>query len=74
MAQYEIEQNIPIPAANRGGRGRNLKYPFPNMGVGDSFFAPDCKTGAMARAAGYWRPKKFTCRKVDGGVRVWRTE
>jgi hypothetical protein len=50
------------------------KYPFREMAVGDSFFYHNPRQIRVAAAMfakrhpGY----KFTTRKVDGGIRVWR--
>jgi hypothetical protein len=47
------------------------------MEVGDSFFMPKGKPRVIATAACMFaRPRgwKFTCRVVDGGVRVWRVK
>lgn len=73
---FKIEKNIPIPKADRGsGSGRNEKYPWSKMVPGDSFFVPQIKVSSIIGSA--WRASKrhnakFTVRKVDGGVRVWR--
>lgn len=67
---YEIEKSIPFPHEAK-------KYPFDEMDVGDSFFVPNKKSGAISgskqiaqRRTGF----KFVCRNVDGGVRVWRVK
>lgn len=67
----KIEKNIPL----NDGRGRPLKYPWPGMAVGDSFFAdiePD-----VLRAAAYRYGQKhgmlFTVRREGDGARAWRT-
>jgi hypothetical protein len=60
-----IEKGVPVPHGHR-----TTKYPWPEMEIGDSFFAPTKSpnpTNAQKRY-GY----KFTCRTVDGGYRVWR--
>ncbi len=70
----QIEKNIPIPPRKHG----NLRYPWREMEVGDSFLV----TGKIAKnfsgqcsSASYiYKPKKFICAPVDNGVRVWRTE
>lgn len=67
---YKIESNIPLPPA----RGR---YPFADMKVGDSIFIEGKKTATVAGAAASFvhrtkRDYKFSCRKVNGGTRVWR--
>jgi hypothetical protein len=71
-----IETGIPVPKVNTSSNhSRGKKYPWLDMEVGDSFFVPDMLiqlisnsvTGASKRT-GF----KFTCRTVEGGVRVWR--
>jgi uncharacterized protein (DUF2249 family) len=66
-----IEKNIPIPST----RG---KYPWGEMEVGDSIFIEGAKTSSristLTHSYGLSNKKKFTVRKVDGGVRVWRIE
>jgi hypothetical protein len=37
---FEVEKNIPVPAAKTGTQRYRAKYPFADMGVGDSFFVP----------------------------------
>lgn len=67
----KIDKNIPLPTS-----GRNAKYPFADMKPGDSFLSTDpAKEAATRRAASVWADRnnaKMTCRKVDGGLRVWR--
>lgn len=67
-----IESTVPLP----DDRPR-LKYPFDDMQVGDSFLITDAGMVKNARSAAWMYSKrhrmKFSCRKVDGGWRVWRT-
>lgn len=77
MTLYEIEKDVPLSAKlyaeNSGDATR--KYPFPDMEVGDSIFAPEDKARKVRYAAyayGKVHGLKFLCRTVDGGVRVWR--
>ena len=68
---YKIERNIPIPPRRYG---KNDKYLFLlQMEIGDSVLAETRQLAtAMSgrlKGAGY----KFATRKVEGGVRVWRT-
>jgi hypothetical protein len=71
--EFPIEKGIPIPSV-RGGKIE--KYPWSQLAVGDSFFVPP-----GMRISGYrgYRSrkgdgKKFTTRKMDGGIRVWRVK
>jgi hypothetical protein len=89
MSNFTIEKNIPAPAPGRG-RGASAGFPFADMtDVGDSFMVetnPDPEAAMdnkllvrRVRQASLWatrkyKPAKFTVRKVEGGVRVWRTE
>ena len=70
MAQPTIDKNIPIPK-------RRTKWPFADMEVGDSFFAPGFASDEFSGRTKHYAPKKFTVRTVieNGvrGVRVWRT-
>ena len=71
----KIEPNIPLPVGRR-----NLLYPFASMNVGDSFLVKikpfDPKRAASIRACasafGKKNSAKFTCKRVDDGIRVWR--
>ncbi len=69
-----IDKNVPAPA------GKNLKYPWAEMEVGDSFAIPNAVTqeqaakvrGACAAFA-HRTGTKFSIRKDEAGVlRCWR--
>jgi hypothetical protein len=72
---FQIEDNIPTPRSW-------AKYPFQEMGVGQSFFVPwdpklapsvnklQSKLSSSARIV--LGRGKVTTRIMDGGVRVWR--
>lgn len=70
---FQIEKNVPTP--EHTGSGTKPKYPFSEMEVGDSFFAPGMKARALINAT-QWHAnktgKKFTCATVEGGARCWR--
>lgn len=74
----KIDSGIPVPASNAG---RKPKYPFEEMDVGQSFFeagdSGELQKNAISSVS-YFRRKhpdmRFTVRRVDGGIRVWRTE
>lgn len=67
-----------------GWKKRKVKYPFRDMKVDDSFFvaSKDIKSkrrpiDVVAGAVYAWvksnkSDRKFSCRTVDNGVRVWR--
>lgn len=69
-----IEHDIPMPFDGLG-KGKSV-YPFMEMRVGDSaFFAAQTSAGranSMAKKYAQRSGRKFTCRKVEGGVRIWR--
>lgn len=74
----KIDENVTIPRDL--WRGRRPKYPFKDMAVGDSLFAPEDDGIKMAGAAGTfsYRYKQFSFVSrivIEGGVRgvrVWR--
>lgn len=73
----KIERGIPLTDSRGIGRSpkRPMKYPWPKMKVGDSFFA-DIEPDAL-RAAAYKYGKRhgltFIVRKDGEGARAWRT-
>jgi hypothetical protein len=70
----KVENGIPLPPA--WGRGKSVSWSFvAKMKVGQSFLADDRSQTRVAAKLQYWAEKlgwKFTTRKVDEGVRVWR--
>ena len=72
-----VDKGVPIPEAATG-----RKYPFDQLQVGDSFFAPGKTQSHMNNCAGNYRKSmphvKFTMRNVKDetghviGARVWR--
>lgn len=70
---YKIENNVAMPSPYRNC-GRAEKYPWSKLEVGQSFFAANIALMSGASHAGKRLGKKFTTRKMDGGVRVWRVE
>lgn len=69
----EIEKNIPIPRSHAEG----VKYPFPQMEIGDSFVVPIDRRVAVCMACLRYKEKhgkQFTTRKTEDGksIRVWR--
>jgi hypothetical protein len=70
-----IDKSVPLPRP----RPHNSVYPWQQMDVGDSFFAPCEKRGAVQSALSYAGKRngfKFATRTVTEngvtGVRVWR--
>ena len=83
---YKIEKEVPLTKRKYGAEIREpLVYPFVYMDVGDSFLIP-AKTEDEFRSARnradvalhthhtQGRRGKFTSRKVEDGIRVWRIE
>jgi hypothetical protein len=75
MSEYKIDKDVPVPEKFTS------KYPFGDMEVNDSFFVEgtDKKTMRRLIGASNWASKRYpatrySVRKVDGGVRVWRIE
>jgi hypothetical protein len=75
----KIDKKVPLPPSKRI---RKENYPFREMNVGDSFFLPldgIPVSELQTRLANAWRHcreegKRFTSRRVEGGVRVWRID
>jgi len=76
VKEIKIEKGIPVPPKGAA----NKKYPFSEMEVGDSFFAPNIRQALVTGSFGPHEAKgwKFTCRTIKDeagvlqGVRVWR--
>lgn len=79
----KIEKNISMPTPKNGGRIK--KYPWEDMKIGDSFLYTDhiddrrkaCqRIGAIAGTWVKWKKskRKFACRSVEDGIRVFRTK
>lgn len=77
---FKLEKAIPIPKRQTHFPRR---YPWAEMEVGDSFFVNKKSLGVDSRTLGNagnnWAkrhelPNRYSCRKVPGGVRVWRIE
>ena len=71
---FTIEKNVPLPVE---GREHNLKYPYPEMEIGDSFLAPatDCFEASKIRSSAYaWGRRnghKFKTARDGDGIRVF---
>jgi hypothetical protein len=68
-----IEKNIPVPFY-ASEDGKLSRYPFYALAVGESFLVPR-ENGPTIRSMtsiANKSGKRFTCRKVEGGLRVWR--
>lgn len=71
-----LEYGIPIPEARSGTPVRDtLKLKLSSMNIGESVFFEDIRRGYSARSVAHKLDgKKFVCRKMDRGIRIWRTE
>lgn len=83
MMLHQIETGIPLPPTRAV---QSTVYPFAKLtAVGMSFFVPDDVVNAVTghtlqrrvASRAVWHSKargwKFATRRVEGGVRVWRT-
>jgi hypothetical protein len=68
-----VENEVPIPANRRA-----TKYPFANMGIGQSVHFPGQSTNGKAykaaMAMGGRRGWNFMARRENDGLRIWRKE
>lgn len=76
----KIERNVPLPGF-RSSRSKSIMDAMQRCAVGDCFFVPI--EGAVTRHSIMMsvmrnnkvvKPKRFTSRTIDGGIRVWRVE
>ena len=75
-----IQSGIPIPAYNRGGRGRKkgpYRIAFEAMKAGDSFAVPDRKTAhSLLASVNKYRDKTnvfaVSRRMPDGSHQIWK--
>lgn len=81
MSEFKIDDDVPMPPpAGPRAKGKS-KYPFAELSVGRSFFAPGVSSSGMLTLCKKWREARgwdFTTRRVTengvSGVRVWRIE
>ena len=72
---YEIDKGIKIPDLKK--TGPECAYPWDKMEIGDSFFIREGEInnpyGIISAPNKQYRfKKKFTCRKIEDGHRIWR--
>lgn len=79
--EFLIRKNIPKPTVVGNGRGRQVKYPFEQLEVGDSFLicetsGPKEKSRASSAITGAHRrfpTRKFSSRvDASGAISIWR--
>jgi hypothetical protein len=81
MSEYVIEDGIPIPPDGRGKcRGTGLSGVIEKLQPNQSLFVADKTQAAVASTAQMLRSRnrvpasaQYATRKVEGGVRIWRT-
>lgn len=74
VAGIKIEDHIPLPT-RVGGRSSIYSQAMGAMDVGDSFLMPGVKSAhAIYKAKENHPGKKFACRPVSAGMRVWRVD
>lgn len=78
MSEFKIEKNVPFVDAQKD------KYPLKDMAVMDSFFIKTdattekkLKQNVLAAVSNFKskeenKAKRFSTRKLEGGIRVWR--
>lgn len=67
----KIDTGIPLPDPKTGGS----KYPWKDMDIGHSFFVPEQVTATFKTQITNAQKRtgfRFTSRRVEGGIRVWR--
>lgn len=73
---YLIEKDVPTPSPRAIPTKNGFKYPFAKMKVGDSFFSGVDPINRISVSLALFHKKnptkRFTCRKVEGGARIWR--
>ena len=75
--KYTIEHNIPIPAVRKAGRNGATDYRLREMAIGDSIavkhrYVNSASSTVSRLQARSWL--RFTTRRTDAGVRIWRVK
>jgi hypothetical protein len=75
--KFKLENKIKIPAKTSGRIKGSTKYPFANMKIGQSFLIKGKKTASISSTVKHWclasgSKFKFTIRKLENDVRIWR--
>lgn len=78
LGNVQIEKNIPPPPKKNGHSGQRVTQ---KMEVGDSILIEGsqikrlvAKASAICTAGKRFGDGKFSTRRVEGGIRVWRIE
>jgi hypothetical protein len=71
MSKVKIDKGIEMP----NKKDSRVKYPWESLEVGDSFLpSKDITSSIISSANKRYAPKKFTQRKTEEGIRIWRIE
>jgi hypothetical protein len=71
---FVMEKGVPVPP-KKDTSPTGLKAAIMSMEVGDSFFYPSTSKQPyvnMHQVTSRLYDRKYTCRKVEGGARIWR--
>ena len=66
---YRVSRKIAIPST---GAGRDPKYPFPELEIGESFEVATTNEKNAARKRFEHRGQRIVTRSTDNGFRIWR--
>tara|TARA_R100001510_G_scaffold18526_1_gene16023 strand:+ start:542 stop:754 length:213 start_codon:yes stop_codon:yes gene_type:complete len=66
---YRVSRKIAVPAT---GAGRDSKYPFPELEIGESFEVVTVNEKNAARKRFERRGQRIVTRMTDNGFRIWR--
>jgi len=72
MKKFIVEKNIPIPPTRKKGKWKEV---VSIMEIGDSVLVKNRLQACclITSARSHHPDMKFTTRKIDEGIRVWRT-
>ena len=66
---YRVSRKIAVPST---GAGRDPKYPFPELEIGESFEVTTTTEKNAARKRFYNRNQRIVTRMTNNGFRIWR--
>ena len=70
---FKIESDVPVPSKSKDPLVQTLML----LETGESFFIPNVPMNIVTARTCYFAKKtgkKFTCRRLTDGVRVWRVK
>lgn len=80
--EFPIRKGVPLPHSS-GNTTKQERYPWREMDVGDSFVVPfrggdvakqQASVATVAKHASKRHGHKYTTRRLEGGIGVWRVE